>query len=222
MDLNKKIEKTYHYFNELLKDKRIDKVYISWTGGKDSTTLLHLWINFLKRSKIDSVPRVLSIDTGFIFKEIKKFMDEFKGMYPMELKIITPQVNLEEYPKKDVITCCNDLKIKPLKRAISEFNIELLLTGVRRDESVFRKDISFKEQKEDPFYIQGNPIIHWTEMDIWAYHMQENLPYCTLYNQGYRSIDCIPCTKKAQDGERTGRNQEKEQKLSLLHSLGYF
>jgi phosphoadenosine phosphosulfate reductase len=54
--------------------------------------------------------------------------------------------------------------------------------------------------------------------------MDRGLPYCELYDLGYRSLGCVPCTAKGDvlGAERAGRDQDKERRLSMLHSLGYF
>ena len=68
-----------------------------------------------------------------------------------------------------------------------------------------------------------HPLLEFTEVDIWAYIMQEQLPYCTLYAEGYRSLGCVPCTCKTQGGtEREGRAPDKEAHMDTLRSLGYF
>ena len=221
-NLDSKIEISYRYLSEILKKQGLEKLYVSWTGGKDSTVVLHLFLEFLKEKKIKFTPKVLFIDTGFTFPEIREFMGNFSKIYNFNLTIIKPDVDLKQYPKEDVILCCRDLKIKPLKKAISDLDIKVVLTGVRRDENESRRNVSWLEHKKEPQYLQVNPIVHWKESDVWAYHIKNNLPYCSLYDMGYRSIDCIPCTNKATKGERSGRNPKKEQELEKLHSLGYF
>ena len=80
------------------------------------------------------------------------------------------------------------------------------------------------EARHDPDYFQANPILAWTEMDVWAQTMAAGLPYCELYNQGYRSLGCMPCTAKSRPGqdERSGRDQDKESRMASLRALGYF
>lgn len=221
--LDEKIKRTFSYFQYIVDNvERLDKIFVSWTGGKDSTVVLTLWGQFLQERNINYKLNAITIDTGFIFSEIKEFIDKFKKDKNINLYIIRPQVELSLYPKDDVLKCCNDLKIKPLNKAVQNYDIKYLLTGIRWDESEKRKNTPWLKEKTDPYYIQINPIIHWTESDIWTYHIKENISHCSLYDLGYRSIDCIPCTKKATNTERSGRNQAKEDKLDILSSLGYF
>ncbi len=221
--LKDKVDVTFSYFKSIIENKfNMQNIFVSWTGGKDSTVVLYLWSKFLKMNNINRTIKALTIDTGFIFSEIKEFMDEYIKDKKIYLYVYRPDVDLNKYPKEDVVSCCRELKIVPLKKAVQELEVKVLLTGIRKDESIVRRGASWMEEKRDPEYLQVNPIIHWTEMDIWAFHMQENLPYCKLYEKGYRSIDCIPCTKPADQGERSGRNPMKEEQMELLHSLGYF
>jgi len=93
---------------------------------------------------------------------------------------------------------------------------------VRADENPARQGLALLEERQG--YLQANPILHWTEMDVWAHTTQRGLPYCALYDQGYRSLGCVPCTRLAAPGlgERGGRDAEKEARMAELHALGYF
>ncbi|NIN36495.1 MAG: phosphoadenosine phosphosulfate reductase family protein, partial [Gammaproteobacteria bacterium] len=48
-----------------------------------------------------------------------------------------------------------------------------------------------------------NPLTFWTESDVWEYVRNKRLPVNSLYNKGYTSIGCAPCTRSIQDGEST-------------------
>ncbi len=221
--LDEKIEKTFSYFRFIVdKVSDLDRVFVSWSGGKDSTALLWLWKKFLRQNHIKHKISAITIDTGFIFPEIKEFIEEFKKNKNIDLYTIKPDVDLSKYPKDNVVLCCSELKIRPLKKAVKDLDIKFLLSGIRWDESEKRKGTLWLKERNDPYYIQINPIIHWTEMDVWTYHMKEDIPHCSLYDVGYRSIDCMPCTKIAKDSERSGRNSDKEDRLDILSSLGYF
>ncbi len=223
LSLEDKIAKSNELLENILRSYPEDKIFVSWTGGKDSTTVLYLWKNLLEKKNINKV-KALSIDTGLKFPEIVAFREEISLLWNIELHIAKPDVNLLHYEiAKDKVKCCYDLKIVPLKQSIKTLGIEVLLTGLRRDEHKFRKQRDYKEQRENPDYLQVNPILDWTELDIWTFLYKENVPFCSLYEKGYRSLGCIPCTKMVTGGEeRAGRDREKEEKLAYLTSLGYF
>lgn len=127
---------------------------------------------------------------------------------------------------RNTLECCRDLKVEPLRRGLRELGVRALLTGLRRDEHPDRAGREVVEARQVPEHVQVNPILEWTEMDVWAFTMEQNLPYCPLYDQGYRSLGCMPCTKPAESagegGERSGRDRDKESRMIALRSLGYF
>jgi len=202
-----------------------DKVAVAWTGGKDSTAALKLWADLAAESGEDARLRALSIDTGLKFPETRAFRDRLAREWEIELVLAGPEVDLDVFPvAKDKVQCCKKLKIEPLQKAMRETGLAALITGIRADEHPGRAALAWQEYREDPGYLEINPILHWTEMDVWSFHMFEGVPYCELYDQGYRSLGCIPCTGPCEAGadERSGRDREKEQQLEQLRSLGYF
>jgi len=224
-NLAEKIELSRDRMSQLLAIHGPGKVFVAWTGGKDSTTVLALWRELLAEQAPEARVRALSLDTGFKFPEIVTFRDHLAERWNLDLTVVRPDVDLAEYPvAMDKVACCRDLKIEPLKRAVAEFGVAALLSGVRADEHETRSGRDWLETRLDPAHELAHPLLHWTEMDIWAFAMDRGLPYCELYDQGYRSLGCVPCTAKgdALGPERAGRDQDKESRLSMLHSLGYF
>jgi phosphoadenosine phosphosulfate reductase len=204
------------------------EVAVAYTGGKDSGVALALWREALVRNGLGGL-RAISVDTGLKFPEVTAFRDRLCADWNVALTLARPQVNLASYPvAQDKLSCCRDLKIIPLGRAIRETGVKALLTGLRRDEHASRAERPYAELKPAtehcPPYWQVNVILDWTEMDVWAHLTGECLPYCELYHQGYRSLGCMPCTRQtgADEDERAGRDQEKERQMEALKALGYF
>ncbi len=224
MDLQEKVKLTREIFERVLSFAGYKYIYVAWTGGKDSTVTLSLWASFLKEKGYNGKPGTINLDTGLKFPEIIEFRDEIAHQWNIDLHIVRPGIEVHHYPvARDRVSCCRDLKVQPLKRAITEFRVEALISGIRNDEHPSRKERDQIEEKSDPAYHQINPILHWTEMDIWSFIVQEGLPYCGLYDQGYTSLGCMPCTARSTgNGERSGRDREKEASLDVLRSLGYF
>lgn len=202
-------------------------VAVAFTGGKDSSVTLALWREALKGT---SAPLLaLSVDTGCKFPQVTAFRDALCADWGVALTIARPQVDLVAYPlAQDKLACCRDLKIAPLAKALRETRTHTLLTGLRRDEHPSRAERPYVELRAmaqgNPEHWQVNPILDWTEMDVWAFLTGEALPYCGLYHEGYRSLGCMPCTKPAgaDSDERAGRDPEKERQLEILKGLGYF
>jgi phosphoadenosine phosphosulfate reductase len=101
--------------------------------------------------------------------------------------------------------CCQIRKIEPLNRAIS--GIDFWISGLRREQSVTREDLTLIEWDNAHNKIKINPLIEWKTEDLWDYIRQKNIPYNPLHDHGFPSIGCQPCTRAVETGEdiRAGR-----------------
>ncbi len=101
--------------------------------------------------------------------------------------------------------CCGIRKVEPLGRALA--GMEAWITGMRRDQSASRSGIAVEEQDEAHGLRKFNPLADWSEDEVLAYIRRYEVPYNPLYDQGYRSIGCAPCTRPVDAGEdaRAGR-----------------
>ncbi|WP_034633713.1 phosphoadenosine phosphosulfate reductase family protein [Maridesulfovibrio bastinii] len=222
--LDSKVERTVELMKDVLNKHDPHKIAVAWTGGKDSTVVMAIWIEVLKMESLKMNPRALSIDTGVKFPEVLSFRDSLASDWNIDVDIVRPDIDPDAYPYAvDVLKCCRELKVEPLMKAVEKGKIEVLISGIRRDEHPSRQNRDYLEKREAPEHLMLNPVLDWTEMDIWSFITMNDLPFCELYDQGYRSLGCRPCTAKSDaGGEREGRNSAKEQKLELLTSLGYF
>jgi len=218
--LERKIQKSIDVILETERRFGKDNVAMAWTGGKDSTTLLHL----VKSAYKGNLPfRIINIDTSVKFKEIYEFRDRLSKEWNIDLLILRNE-NAKRVieSSKDPGECCYLLKTKVLQDGIKKYNIKALLTGIRWDEQTARADEKYFSEREG--HTMVNPILHFMEKDIWEYIRKNNIPYCELYDKGYRSLGCAPCTEPDSFGgaERGGRAQDKEAIMNRLRSLGYF
>ncbi len=199
-----------------------NEIAIAFSGGKDSTTLLHL----VKTSFDGKIPwKVFTLDTSAEFREIKEFTHRIAIEWNFELIILRNEDALKRIEiAKDKTQCCYLLKAVPINKAIVDYGLKALMTAVRWDEQEARVNEEFFSQRENPSHIRVHPILHFREIDIWAYIKKYNIPYCELYRKGYRSIDCEPCTRPygGEGGERGGRDQDKEEVMRRLRAMGYF
>jgi phosphoadenosine phosphosulfate reductase len=101
--------------------------------------------------------------------------------------------------------CCHVRKIVPLQRALQ--GKKAWITGLRRQQSVTRTDLQVVEWDETHQLFKINPLLDWTEEQLWAFIKEKNIPYNTLHDQGFPSIGCQPCTRAVQADEdlRAGR-----------------
>lgn len=203
---------------EVIKDtiSKAENPFVAFTGGKDSLTTLHL-----VRSVSKFPTQVLFIDTSAHFKEIYLFVDKMIKLWNLNLVKEKNEEALKTIKiAEDKEQCCRQLKAQALINSIKKYSIDYLFTGIRMDEQEQRQNEEFISPMED--HIRINPLVEFTEKDIWEYIKKNNLPYCSLYDKGYRSIDCALCTKPAEGSdERSGRSQDKEVIMNQLRKLGY-
>jgi phosphoadenosine phosphosulfate reductase len=219
--LEEKVAKSREVLKEAL-DRFPGKIALAWTGGKDSTTTLHL----LRDLCGGQVPiPILNIDTSVKFKEIYAFRDQVAKDWALDLRIERNDQALKEIKiAEDKQECCLRLKAEVIAQAILKYGWQALITGLRWDEQPDRSKVDYFEHLNTPPHFRVQPILHFTELDIWQYIKNYQVPYCVLYKKGYRSLGCEPCTKLGQAGraERAGRDQNKEEIMKRLRAMGYF
>ena len=120
---------------------------------------------------------------------------------------------------------------------IERHKVKAIFQGLRRDEQAARVQDDYFEKKEAahliPEHVRIKPILHFTERLLWNTYQVCQIPYCILYEKGYRSLGAKTTSAIAEPGvpaweqdlehttERAGRRQDKEQMMSRLRKLGY-
>jgi phosphoadenosine phosphosulfate reductase len=101
--------------------------------------------------------------------------------------------------------CCEIRKVQPLRRALA--GKRAWITGQRREHSPFRAGVALREYDAVHGLEKFNPLAQWSEAQVWDYIRSRGVPYNRLYDQGYRSIGCAPCTRPVLPHEdlRAGR-----------------
>jgi phosphoadenosine phosphosulfate reductase len=181
--------------------------------------------------KIDPQARIFTLDTGRLFPETYSLIDKTNMRYGIKLEVKFPDYNkVEELVKKEGINlfyagieqrkaCCHVRKIEPLKRAFE--GLDVWICGLRREQSVTRQNVQLVEWDEANGLIKLNPLIEFTEQQVWEYIKTHGVPYNKLHDQGFPSIGCQPCTRAIQPDEdiRAGRWwwENPDQKECGLH-----
>jgi phosphoadenosine phosphosulfate reductase len=216
--LKQKEEKSKKVLKEAL-ERYGEEMAVAFTGGKDSIVVLHL----LKEVMGSVDLPVLFVDTSVQFPEIYQYRDRIAKEWNLNLQVARNEEAIATIEiAKDRELCCHLLKTEALREAIKKGGWKALLTGIRWDEQEARSGELYFSPRSD--HVRVHPILHFTESDIWNYIRKYNIPYCSLYDQGFRSVGCVPCTKPSPpDGpERAGRSQDKEEIMARLRALGYF
>jgi phosphoadenosine phosphosulfate reductase len=180
--------------------------------------------------KIEPKIKVFYKNTGFQFKETDEVKEALKKRYDLNLVKYSSMLSMEEQNLKcgqdlherDSDLCCQLRKVEPIKKALGE--LDAWITGMRREQAKTRKDIKSVEleyRDDGKSLVKVNPLAHWTKQQVWDYIEDNRLPYNTLYDQGYMSIGCEPCTRPVQQGEdeRAGRWSGKGKTECGIHTF---
>lgn len=208
----------------LLNDKTKNTALSSSFGAEDQV-LTHMMLDISKEANI------FTLDTGRLPYETYNVMDETNLKYNIKVNVFFPdsQKVQELYQTQGINgfyesiekrkNCCGVRKIEPLKRALKD--VDVWVTGLRASQSVTRTDMPMFEYDENFKVIKVNPLINYSEDDVWDYIKSNHVPYNKLHDQGYPSIGCAPCTRAVKDGEdiRSGRWwwEDPEHKECGLH-----
>lgn len=167
--------------------------------------------------KIDRSARIFTIDTGRLFPETYSLIDKTNMKYGIRMEVFVPNHEaVQDFIKKNGVNCfyesvekrkecCRVKKIEPLLRALS--TLDVWICGLRQEQSVTRTGVQMVEWDEANNLIKINPLVHWSEQQVWDYIKAHNVPYNMLHDKGFPSIGCQPCTRAIAEGEdiRAGR-----------------
>ena len=157
---------------------------------------------------------VLFLDTFHHFAQTLAYRDELSerwGLNLINLRAQTPSVGL--WQAESTEACCKRHKVEPLFSALEGY--DTWFTALRRDQSPSRANL----KEVEPFKLPGRtisrvaPIAGWTARDVWAYAKAHDIPLLPLYELGYTSIGCEPCTELPFDPENPRSGRWQGQKL---------
>ena len=168
----------------------------------------------LVREQFPDVP-VLFLETGYHFPEVYRYRDQMTERYGLNLVNVVPQQSLEEHEavfgllhrtKPD--ECCKLRKVGPLFAALESY--EIWFTGLRRVQAPTRASLQSLDRFPLPSgkqLLKVSPLAMWSDQDVWQFAHEREIPVLPLYNDGYTSIGCEPCTAKPTDlnNLRSGR-----------------
>jgi phosphoadenosine phosphosulfate reductase len=203
MKLWEKVELSRLVIAKAIRDH--DRLFASCSFGKDSRVLVDLVMQVEPRLQF------IGIDTGYEFPETLAFAEELIRETGMNFRWVRPpeadRRSIEEAYGDAMILdgrykCC-EMKTPAIAPVLREF--DGWMTGLRRDENDLRKETPVIDTGRT---VKINAIAFWTREDVWNYITGRRLRYHPLYDAGYPSLGCRPCTSKGLGSERAGRFAE--------------
>lgn len=171
----------------------------------------------LTRLAVDLDPSlpVLFLDTGYHFRETYEYRDAIARDWGLNLINLIPEQTVAEQEREFGLLyqsapdqCCKRRKVEPLFKAVANYRV--WITGLRREQAKTRAAL----EESALFTLPGGkqvlklaPLAEWTTRDVWHACMQLAIPLLPLYERGYSSIGCEPCTSLPVDPNdpRSGR-----------------
>lgn len=147
---------------------------------------------------------VFVLDTGRLHADTLNLISVVKAHYGIDVSVYAPDPAavgqyVERYGRDAFYgdlelrqRCCEIRKVRPLRRALA--GKRAWITGQRRDGNT-RARLAMREHDAVHQIEKFNPLVEWSEAQVWEYLREHRVPYNRLYDQGYRSIGCAPCTR---------------------------
>lgn len=252
------LREAYHTFKNIC---------MPWSMGKDSNVLI--WL--ASKAFFGKVPfPLLHIDTTYEFPEMLEFREWATTHYGLKLIV---KINEEArargigYETHDPVTVTHELKTVALQQVLAEHKFDALITGIRRDEDSTRAkeryfsprnaqfEWDYKDQPPEFWgqfvsapakgeHVRVQPLLDWTEVDIWRYIQRENIPIPQMYfarnGKRFRSLGCSAIThpidsdadnidkiieelQNTRTSERAGRAQDHHERNAMqkLRAKGF-
>lgn len=199
---NSIVTEAHNYIQKISENYDFDSMFVSFSGGKDSTVTSDLVMNALHTDKVLHIYG----DTTLEYPETGVYLNEFKKYHPTTPMLVAKnkEQNFNELckvigpPSRVMRWCCTIFKTGSITRKIdSTFKNKIkILTfqGLRRNESIARSKYD-RESKGAKITKQQTvaPIIDWIDFDVWLYILTRNIPFNNAYKKGFSRVGCWCC-----------------------------
>jgi len=169
---------------------------------------------------------ILFIDTGYHFEETLRYRDQLIELFGCPIRNLTSVMPRAEFIAqygddlydRDPDLCCKINKVEPMQLALR--GVRAWINGRRRDQATTRTRMPIVERLQGGI-VKANPLANWTSRDTYGYLTKHDIPTHPLFEQGYTSIGCFPCTRPVLPGEdeRAGRWAGKNKTECGLHTF---
>ncbi len=198
-------------------EQRIDEALAASNGGECITASFQAECMAMLHILLERRPNlpVLFLDTGYHFRETYEYRDRMTAEWNLNLVTLFPKQTVPQQESQFGILyesapdrCCAMRKVEPLFAALEGY--DTWFTGLRREQSKSRATL----RPVDDFVLptgkhlsKVSPLFDWTTRDVWDYLKVHGIPLLPLYDQGYTSVGCAPCTSLPLDpgDPRSGR-----------------
>jgi len=191
---------------------------LSSSFGAQSAVSLHL-----ATRQLPDIPVIL-IDTGYLFPETYRFIDQLSERLALNLKVYRPQIGIAWMEARlgklwedglEGLQSYNRLrKVEPMQRALDELGVRTWIAGLRRSQSRARAGIDFIELRDGRWKL--HPLADWSDRDVWNYLQRHDLPYHPLWDKGYVSIGDVHTTRRLE----AGMSEEDTRFFGLVRECG--
>ena len=195
----------------------IDRVLAAHTGPACVTCSFQVecvaLVHMVTRERPD-IP-VLFLDTGYHFAETYAYRDRITALLGLNLVNLMPRQTVPQQESQFGILyqsapdrCCGMRKVEPLFAGLEPYDV--WFAGLRREQSPTRTSLSEAADFRLPggkMLLKVSPLLDWSTREVWQYMKDVDLPILPLYDRGYTSIGCEPCTSLPLDPDnpRSGR-----------------
>ncbi len=195
-------------------------VALTSSFGVKSAALIHMAI------QVDPRISIRFIDTGFLFPETLRFVEALEARFHLNVATYRTTMDVERFkrehadlPVEHPDYCCGDYKVEATQRALQ--GLRGWITGISRGDSSTRAATHFVEVLNTGL-TKIAPLAAWSPNELHAYMTAHNLPYHPLWDQGFTSVGCYPCTQKPTDPNdpRSGRWAGEDKTECGIHDIG--
>lgn len=200
--LNQITEEAINHIKDISKGFGFNEMFVSFSGGKDSTVTSNLILRAFGTEKIVHIYG----DTTLEYPESEKYLSEFRKVYP-QTPILIAKNKEQQFndlcevvgpPSRVMRWCCTVFKTgaitKKIEQVFGDRKQLLSFQGIRRAESVSRSkyDRDSRSSKISKQLV-SSPIIDWLNFDVWLYILSNHLPFNNAYRQGFSRVGCWCC-----------------------------
>ncbi len=196
------------------------KIALTSSFGARSAALIHMAI------QADPKMEIRLVDTGLLFPETYAFVEQLRKQLNLNLVVIKSKLNVEQFLKEhvgqkpgDPDFCCSPWKVEATERALQ--GLDCWIAGIRRSEAKTREATPIVELLTTGV-VKVAPLALWSSKQQHEYMVKHGLPYHPLWEKGYTSVGCWPCTLKPvnPNDPRSGRWAGQDKTECGIHDIG--